>query len=220
MRTRNRLDVLQRWTYENLCRGRQMKAPVSTNDLTQIVYKEPKAYIGFYPMNAGKDFNMPEDLATTPSILLLFNGGYGKNVPEQRFDRYNHIHRVQEYGQVLGITALFSIYEPGIRMPGFTESAEAEGHRGGADPTLISDGTMEGIFTLTDWMDEFMEKLLSVKTLPDSDLTLNEATLQYAPYKDQNFIVDKRPQYYGFVQADFYGHADQEYNNDIEKLLE
>ena len=43
MRTTERLRGLKKWTYENFCKGREMKAPPPNLDLTKIVRKEMAA---------------------------------------------------------------------------------------------------------------------------------------------------------------------------------
>lgn len=213
MRYRGRMEGLKKWVEEELCKGRMLKT--KGRDLSEELFVEPKCYTHFYPM---KPDGEPEDISTTaPSILIMPKGGQGKYTPEQRFDRYNHVHRVQEFGQTFGVSMLFSVYEPGIRLPGFYESGI---DRMGLNPEYILDGTDQGAFALFDWIDDAMEKILAVKTIPETDLTVNESTLVYAPYVDQEYIRDKRPIHYGFVNVEFYGHAGEDINNSISNLLD
>lgn len=210
------MKQLQSWTYETLCKGREMKT--QGKSVTDIARQEPKVYLAFFPTK-------PEDLGqfvqkenfTVPSILIMPQISDVKNVPEQRFDRYNHVSRNQEFGQNLNVTFLFSVYEAGIRLPGF---AAGNGNRSGIDVTKILEGTEEGFLTLMDWMDDLKENLLAVKAIPGTDLAVSEMDITYSAYSDSNYIVDKRPIHYGIVYAKFNCNADKKYNPDIEKYLE
>ncbi|MBR0408654.1 MAG: hypothetical protein IJI53_11500, partial [Clostridia bacterium] len=142
---------------------------------------------------------------------------YAKYMEEKRFDRYNNIHRPQEMGQHLAVSILFSVYEPGVRLPGFIDTVGEKGQ--GLDPSLILEGTEQGLFTLMNWMDDCMEKLLGQKMIPKTDLFVQEDTVTYSLYTDQSYVVDRRPIYYGFVNVVFGCHVNEGYNPDIEKLL-
>lgn len=48
---------------------------------------------------------------------------------------------------------------------------------------------------------------------------VTEASLVYSLYTDQSFVVDKRPIYYGFVNAEFACYADEGTNPAIEEFL-
>ena len=221
MRTSERLKGLEQFFYENLCRGRQMKSPAEDFDITQIQMREPKCYTGFYPSIMDDKGNIqPEEFEPleniAPSILIMPNVGAVKNVEEKRFDRYNGIARSQSMGQELVVQMLFCIYEPGVRLPGFIESAESGG---GFDMSLFEDGTQQGMLTLFNWIDDAMELLLCHKSIPHTDLFLDEASCTYGPHTDQNFLTDKRPLYYGLLNATFYGYANEGTNTDIDRLL-
>ena len=110
-------------------------------------------------------------------------------------------------GQHLAVSILFAVYEPGIRLPGFIDSAGENGK--GLDMSLILEGTQEGLFTLFNWMDDCMTKLLGQKMIPGTDLTLEEATMTYSLYTDQSYVVDRRPIYYGFINTSFGCYADE-----------
>ena len=112
---------------------------------------------------------------------------------------------------------LFSVYEPGIRLPGFIDSANSAT---GLDMSLIQEGTEEGLFTLVNWMDDCIQALLAQKFIPDTDMFVNEATMVYSLYTDQSFVVDKRPLYYGFVTVDFNCYAEEGTNRSIDQYLE
>lgn len=212
MRTRRRLKGLEAWLTEELCKGRRMKAPAPNNDITKIVRQEPCVYLAWHPRRPDQTGNFTKDAANVcPGILVMPSASYAKNMEEKRFDRYNGVHRPQELGRTLAVSILFSVYEPGVRLPGFIDDPR--------DMTKICEGTEEGLFALTDWMDECIEKMLGTKFIPETDLFLNEAETVYSLYTDQNFVVDKRPIFYGFVNAVFGCYADEGRNSAIEKYL-
>lgn len=212
MRTRKRLKGLQAWMQTNLCEGRMMKAPAPNMSIAEITRQEPQVYLAWYPSrpDAAARHNNPEQ-NVCPSILIMPASGKMKDMEEKRFDRYNNVHRPQDLGQTLSVSILFSVYEPGIRLPGFIDNPR--------DQTKILEGTEEGLFALTDWMDECMEKMLGVKFIPGTDLFLNEASVQYGLYSDQNYVVDKRPIYYGFINAEFGCYANEGANSSLDEFL-
>ena len=69
------------------------------------------------------------------------------------------------------------------------------------------------------WMDDCMYKLLGTKMIPKTDLFVDEETVTYSLYTDQNYVVDRRPLYYGFVNAVFNCYANEAPNPEIEELL-
>ena len=218
MRTVERLRKLQAWTYETVCRGREMKTPAKDMDIRKVVRQEPKVYIAFTPTrhdSSDMTYNGDVDpLNVAPGILIAPTFGYVKYMEEQRFDRYNNVHRPKEMGQSLCAQVLFFVYEDGVRLPGFVESAES----GEYDMSLIREGTQEGLETLLNWMDDFRDALLSAKSIPGTDMFLNEAECQWGLYSDQKFVADRRPAFIGMVTVVFQCHAD-EYNEEINNLL-
>lgn len=218
MRFTERWRGLKKWAYTELCQGREMKSPGPNMDVTQVTRKEPSCYIGWAPARMDKAGNLKEIPASTvPGIIMMPNQAYAKYMEEKRFDRYNNIHRTKEMGQQLSVTMLFSVYEPGTRLPGFADSNMDQGK--GLDTSLLLEGTEEGFMTLTDWMDDAMYKLLGAKMIPETDLFVDEESVTYSLYVDQNYVVDRRPLYYGFVNVIFGCYANEDYNPDIEKLL-
>ena len=217
MRMTERLTKLAHWTYETVCRGREMKTPAPKMDITKIARQEPKVFIGYYPMRQDQTvWNEEEILNTAPSILLMPATSYVKYMEEQRFDRYNGVHRPKELGQSLSIQALFSVFEDGVRLPGFIDKAEQDE----MDLSLLKEGTQEGLFTLLNWMDDFSTALLGQKMIPHTDLFVNEASMQYSLYTDQKYIADKRTLFYGFVNVTFQCYAEETPNKDFQKFLE
>lgn len=217
MRTRQRLTGLKNWVQSELCQGREMKAPSPDMDVTQILRKEPKCYLAWTPSRPDKTGFLEDDLFNAcPGIIIMPRTAHAKYVEEKRFDRYNNVHRSQDLGQNLSVDILFTVYEPGTRLPGFADSAT---ENSGPDIGLLMEGTEEGLFTLTDWMDECLEKLMAVKCIPGTDLFLNETTLAYGLYTDQSYVVDKRPLYYGFITVDFGGYAQEGVNPSINDYL-
>ena len=218
MRFSERLTGLKNWTYKELCKGRMMKAPAENMDPGTINRQEPPVYLAWAPARVDKAGNLKEiPLSTVPGILIMPNQTYAKYMEEKRFDRYNNVHRPQEMGQHLAVSILFSVYEPGVRLPGFVDSVGEKG--AGLDTSLILEGTEQGLFTLMNWMDDCMEKLLGQKMIPKTDLFVQEDTVTYSLYTDQSYVVDRRPIYYGFVNVVFGCHVNEGYNPDIEKLL-
>lgn len=217
MRTSERLRKLKKWVEAELCAGRQMKAPAPDMDITKIVRQEPRCYLAWQPTRPDQTGNLNIDpINVCPGILIMPKAAHAKYVEEKRFDRYNNVHRPQELGQGLSVDILFSVYEPGVRLPGFIDSAESEN---GLDMSLFMEGTEQGLFTLTDWMDDCIEKMLGSKFIPQTDLFVNQASMLYSLYTDQSFVVDKRPLYYGFVTVDFSCYAEEGVNNSLENFL-
>lgn len=218
MRTTERLRKLKQWLGQELCEGREMKAPGPKMDYGQIVRKKPSCYIGWAPSRLDKGQFQTEAETICPGLLIMPKKAFTKYTEEKRFDRYSNIHRPQEMGQHLAVDILFSVYEPGTRLPGFIDSIKETGE--GADMSLLLEATEQGLFTLFNWMDDAQEKLLGQKMIPGTDLAVEEDSVTYSLYTDQNYVVDRRPIYYGFVSVDFLCYANEGANNDYEKLLD
>jgi len=214
MRTRQRLQGLKEWTIENLCKGRSYKAPANDGNLKGITYQEPSCFLGWTPAmpNATETFGIdPSNVC--PGILIMPAPSKAKHVEEKRFDRYSNVRRPKEFSQTLSVQMLFELYEPGIFLPGWKKDD------GTVDHTKIADATEEGLMTLYDWLDDAKEKLLAVRTIPGTDLYLDDDSLEYSPYTDQSYIVDKRPMYYGVIFVNFLCHATEGPNPALEELL-
>lgn len=217
MRTTERLRGLKNWLIDEACKGRLMKAPGAQMDLGEIVRKEPTCYLGWAPSRLSDGVVQTGTDAICPGLLVMPKRAFTKYTEEKRFDRYSNIHRPQEMGQHLSVDILFSVYEPGTRLPGFIDSIEENGK--GADMSLLLEATEEGLLTLLNWMDDVQEKLLGQKMIPHTDLAVDEESITYSLYTDQNYVVDRRPLYYGFVSVDFICYANERANNDYEKFL-
>ena len=218
MRTSERLKKLKKWTYENLCKGRSMKAPAENMDISVIQRQEPKVYLGYAPSRIDSTGYILDDVVSTcPGIIIMPNHSFAKYMEEKRFDRYNNVHRPSLMGSHLSVSILFSVYEPGTRLPGFIDSVGENGE--GLDMSLILEGTEKGLFTLLDWMDDCKVALLRDKMIPDSDLMVEEETITYSMYEDQKYVVDRRPIYYGFVNVSFNGYADEGANPSTNSYL-
>lgn len=220
MRTIERLRAIRDWAQSNLCEGRQMKAPGKDMHITDIRTQEPRVFIGWQPALPMELRGLAENgeaETVCPAITIMLAPSDGKKLDERRFDAYNHIARPKSLGRTLCVTMLFSVYEPGIRMPGFvTEGEDGETE---IDMEKYHDGTEAGQAALMDWMDECMDLLIAQHNIPDSDLTLHEDKLTYSLYTDQNYVVDRRPIYYGFVNAEFGCYADNRAQTEIEQYL-
>ena len=207
MRTVERLQGLKAWAEKNLCTGRIMKAPGANMNIGEIARKEPHCYLAFAPSRMDSTGMLQEDpFGVCPGIIIMPNASYAKYMEEKRFDRYNNVHRPSLMGSHLSVSILFSVYEPGVRLPGFIDSMDEHGK--GLDMSLIMEGTEQGLFTLLDWMDDCKEALLRDKMIPHTDLSVEEETVMYSLYTDQSYVVDRRPIYYGFINVSFNGYAD------------
>ena len=216
MRMSERLLKLKVWLEKELCEGRQMKAPAPDFNIGEIVTQEPRVYLAWAPTRTDQTGLMTTDpVNVCPGIVVMPNHANAKLVEEKRFDRYNNVHRNQMLGQNLSVSILFSVYEPGIRLPGFVESVES----GRPNMGLMKEGTEEGLLTLIDWMDDCMTKLLGAKSIPGTDLFVNEEKLVYSLYTDQDYVVDRRPIYYGFVNCELYGYANEKTPTGVEEYL-
>ena len=191
-----------------------MKAPGERNDIRDVREQEPRCFLAWQPTRPDRSgFRESDPFSVCPSILIMPNAGHFKYVEERRFDRYKGIHRPQELGDTLNVSILFSVYEPGVRLPGFKDD------NGNVDMTRIIEGTEQGLFTLLDWMDDLQQALLATKIIPHSDLFLSEETGVRSLYTDQSFVVDKRPIYYGFINVEFKCYADDGGTTTINTLL-
>lgn len=201
MRTTERLRKLQAFFQKELCDGRLLKMPPKDQSILDVQTTEPKVFLAWQPLNPNTPgrFENGDAYTVCPSITIMPAGGYLRNNPEQRFDRYSGFHRPQEMGQTLRLTILFSVYEPGNRLPGFVDSMK----NGRPDMTLLQDGTEAGLFTLFNWTDDAMELVLRERAIPGTDMILEDASAVYSLYTDQSYIVDKRPLYYGFMNLEY-----------------
>jgi len=230
VRTWERLRKMQRWFYMELCRGRELKSPkpnTGTNatygpDIKDFTMAEPRVFLAWQPAkpNEPGKLDARDPYSVCPAITIMPNASYVRYVQEHRFDRYQNVHRPQSMGQSLAVQILFSVYEPGVRMPGFVDGLE----QGKPDMSLLKDGTEPGLQTLVEWMDDAIELILRERTVPETDLTLEDDNFVYALYTDQAYITDRRPLYYGFLNVEFKGYAnygsDKGKKSRIDKLLD
>lgn len=217
MRYTERLEKFKKWTEENLCQ-REMKSPGQNMSITDIIWKKPECYLAWAPSRKnGVELIMQEYHNIAPCIIVMPDQAHAKYMEDQKFDRYSNIHRPKDLGQVFAVSMLFVVYEPGIRHPGFAESAEKAGK--GIDMSLFDEGTEEGFFTLMDWMNDATEFMLRDQIIPETDLSLEETELTFGLFKDQEYVVDRRPIFYGFVNARFKCYADSGVNEEIQNIL-
>lgn len=215
MRTEERLRKLKEWTYTTVCQGREMKAPAPGMDVSKIVRQEPKAYLGYAPTRPDiSAYSEVDPMTVAPGIIIAPVVGDVHYMEEKRFDRYNNVHRNKDMGQSLTIQNVFMVFEDGVRLPGFIESAKS----GEYDMTKIREGTENGLFTLTNWMDDYKDALLSTGHIPGTDLTVNDENFDYGWYSDQKFIADRRPVFIGLVTVKFQCYADH-FNQEIQDLI-
>ena len=218
MRLTEELRNLKAWTYNEMCKGREMKTPAPNMDASIVCRQEPKTFLVFLPTRddaSGYVDSMP--MNTVPGIVILPTTSYAKNMEEKRFDRFQNIHRPKAVGKTLSVRWLFMVFEDGLRLPGFVDKIE----RGeGMDMSLVIEGSEEGVYILLDWMDTLMRKLLGKKIIPKTDLAVIPETVVYDLYSDQKYVSDKRSIFYGFVDATFQCLTEEEYNDEIQNLLD
>lgn len=215
MRTKERLRKLKEWTYETVCKGRVMKTPAPGMNIGVITRQEPQVYLGYMPRRPDETGYDQNPLNAAPGIWIAPAGGDVRYLEEKRFDRYNNVHRSQDMGQSLTVQNIFMVYEDGVRLPGFIDAVE-QGKNYPMD--LIREGTEEGLFTLTNWMDDYKDALLSAGRIPGTDMMVNEENFDYSWYSDQKYISDRRPLFTGIVTVKFQCYADH-YNREVNDLL-
>ena len=216
MRTEERLRKLRDWTFQTVCQGRQMKAPAPKMDISKVVRQEPKAYLGYAPTRPDISmYSEVDPLTAAPGIIIAPAIGDVHYMEEKRFDRYNHVHRPADMGQSLTVQNVFMVFEDGVRLPGFIDAVE----KGEEFPMkLLREGTEEGLFTLTNWMDDYKDALLSAGSIPETDLVVNDEAFDYGWYSDQKTISDRRPVFIGMVTVKFQCYADH-LNYEIQDLI-
>ncbi len=228
MRTWERLRKTKAWIEREICVGKDFKIPKNNAmdgygpDIYDFTRGDPSVFLAWYPMrpdNPGSPVSTdPYNVA--PAITIMPTQGYVRYLEEKRFDRYSNINRPQDMGQSLGMQFLLSIYEPGIRLPGFEEGMKS----GKPNMALLKDGTEAGLEQLVNWMDDLMELVLRERNVPGTDLILDDDNAVYSLYTDQNYIVDRRPYYYGFVNIMWRCYAndgnDHGYKSRASRLLD
>ena len=235
MRTYARLEALKQWAYDTVCKGRRMKAEPPDRKITYWQEPvEPAVHIAYFPkrydetnMRKLVDKLAEQHISTAPSILIMPTASDVKLVEQKRFDQYNGVHRSEDYGQHLNVQVLFSVYEDGLRLPGF--HPHRPGDFGFGEGVVedneyylenVREGTQEGLQTLLDWMDDFRDKLLTQIHVPGSDLALEEEHFVYSMRSDQRYIADTRPLYYGLCDIGFSCVAESGDNPEIGALLD
>lgn len=185
--TRERLTAIQVWVRENVCEGKQLKTP-GDNDAT-VKMAEPRCFVSNYPrrLNAAEG---ETPYVVAPSILIVPTPSSAMIVQEQRFDRYNGIKRDQRMGGQLSVEFIFAVYDPGTRNEYAQESGKASD---------IADNGDEGFYTMTDWIDELIKKLLGVHQFPGTDLYVWPASIGWGPRMVQDSNADSWPYYLGYV---------------------
>lgn len=220
MRTSERLVKLRDWTYEKVCKGRKMKVPPPNMDITKWNDPdEPSVFIGYAPSRKDETGTLykPDPLFVAPAITLMLDSSMAAYMEDKRFDRYNNVHRPKVFGQQVNMQCLFSVYEDGVRMPGFIDRVEADPED--FDMSLVMEGTEEGYFTLLNWMDDFKKALLETQYIPGTDMLVNEESIMYTLREDQKYMTDNRPMYNGFVNVQFFCYVEHGQNQEIQEIL-
>lgn len=213
MRTWERLWKLKAWFEQELCEGHEFKCPTPNKnrnyapEINDFTMAKPRVFLAWQPMKPDEPGKLlgNDPYSVCPSITIMPCASYIRYTKDQRYDHYDGLKRSQDMGQSLSVQVLFSIYEPGVRWPGFADSLEA----GKADMSLLKDGTEAGLKTLVNWMDDAMELILRERTVPGTDLILDDDNAMYSLYTDQQYVSDRRPLYYGFLTIEFKGFANK-----------
>lgn len=214
MTTRERLLALKKWATDNLCQGKMLKAP--GKDVTLDTYQEPRVYLAWPPSRGNQTgWGQPDPVNVAPGILIAPGTLYAKKPETDSNDLYKKLHRPEELGEAQSFSLLFIVYEPGVRLPGFEDAAK----KGMLDISKLEESTEEGLFTLTDWMDECKKKLMTSGGIPGTDMYLMARYLTAEPYSEGGYISDKRPYYYGFVSATFGGYSEKGAFSPVDELL-
>ena len=206
MSTRKRLEALKSWVEENLCKGKSMKTPGETD--FSVVYTEPRCFIALYPwlLNESSEYNI------APSILIIPDVSKAKDARIKSYDQSENVTRPQALGAQLNLRLIYCVYDPGERTAELKETMNPY--------TDILEGNNSGFFTLTDWLDESMEKLLQAGSIPGVDLFLYEETITWTPMTEGEAILDRRPLYYGELHLGFGGQAQRREGETISRLLD
>jgi len=206
MSTRTRLTAFQKWVTKNLCEGKSMKTPGETD--FSVVYTEPRCFVALYPWT----LNEASAYSVAPSILIIPDASKGKDIRGKSYDQSEGVNRPQNLGAQLNLNLIYCVYDPGDRTAELKITQNPY--------TDILEGNNGGFYTMTDWIDETMEKLLQAQTIPGSDLFLYEDSLTWFPLTEGETILDRRPLYYGVLQVGFGGEAQRRQGKDIKQLLD
>ena len=221
MTTYERLEKLQAFVYERLCKGREMKTRGTDDD--EVAYTEPQVFIGLIPRRILDKVPYSD----SPGILIVPLPGYARNM-EERFDqgeeerrfnrylekqrdtgtlrkqlssRFGGESRSQDLGRTLPVQFVFSVYDSGIR--------------GEAEPP---DGDGDGLRTLLTWMDELEWELLDAADI--GDLYVWDESIQSGLKTDGDVIMDTRPVWTGILSCTFGTLSHPKQNDRIQELLD
>lgn len=208
MRYRQRLEKVRDWARKKLCTGRQMKTP-GKNDY-DIVWAEPRCFLCTYPTAVKEDL-----INVAPGLLLLAGGGYGASDTSEYLDNRSGIDRSKDMGATLSMQFVHVIYDPGER----TGIRKEDGRADPKQALIIDENADNGALTVIDWMDDTMAALIGAKSIPGTDLIVNEKTVRFNPLTENGAIADRRPFYLGIVTVDFNSVTRGDNNNEIEAIL-
>lgn len=209
LRYRQRLDVVHKWVYEKLCKGRSMKTP-GQNEY-DVVWTEPRCFLCNLPASArGVPFNI------APGLLLLVGGGLAAGDTSKYLDNRNGISRPEDVGAALQLQIVHVMYEPGER----TGIRKEDGRADPKEALVINEEADEGMLKLIDWMEDTMSALIGAESIPGTDLIVKKDTVGFEPFKENGGLADRRPFYLGHVVVEFAALTHGDDNELISKLLE
>lgn len=213
MKSAERLEAIKQFTYDKVCKGKSLKTPILNKGLTRndsdfkVKYTEPKVYVGLYPQKAENG----EESKIAPSILILPGTSYSGKFKEKRFERYNNLHRQPDLMGELSVQWVFCVYDPGIRKKEYDGDIKRED---------IGENTEAAIYTLTDWMDELQAYIMGQEIIEGTDLYVLYDSVRWSLLNSEGSVEDRRPYYYGVVEAIYGTAVNRKENTSVNKLLD
>lgn len=213
LRTRARLEALEKWVYKTCCKGRSMKTPVPRGRDYDVAYAEPKCFLGnYYPLMVA-DAKEPYKIA--PSILIMTGGGLAAGETEEYLDSRQGIRRPHEVAATINVQLIHVIYDPGER----TGVRTAQGRENPHEAITWNESRDEGTLTLLDWMDDTQAALLGADSIPGCDMLIKRGTVGWEMLKENGAVADRRPLYLGFVTVTLEAPTREDENETINDLL-
>lgn len=200
-----RLKLLKQFCYESVCRGKRMKAPQNgpdgRSDDLLVAEKEPEVFIGMYPRR--KNGREREATRVAPSILFIPGTSLAERYREKRWDKYQNVKRQREMSAELNAQFLFTMYDPGLRIG-----------------ETIADNTEDAILSLVDWMMEWQRTLIGNKgRIAGTDLFVYDDSTVWSLLSNDESLDDRRPYYFGVVQASFGHYSNKTTDPELESIL-
>ena len=202
---RERLVRLGEWVRDTCCEGMLLKTPEKSADGKEVKSIRPRCFVGnFYPA-----FTRGELYVVTPSILVMFTGGYGSGETMKYMDNRNSIRRPREIAQTLDVQLVHAVFEPITRYEKTT-----------VDGTPWDECIDEGSLVLQDWMEKTMAHLIGVDSIPNTDLFVQPESVRWQPLTEDGAVADRGQYRLGVVYATFETETRKDDNAAIRALLD